>query len=102
MTTVWIKLCFGKDDADSTVFGIFDFSGVIDQLKKRIKEELKPKLDYIAHVDLIVYPAGTDVRLLDQDPLKLSTSPPLTTSDDEPLIVVAPKRNQVIRHCPIH
>ena len=39
-TSVWVKLYIGEHAENHTpVFGIHDFDGVIDQLKKEIKKE---------------------------------------------------------------
>ena len=52
-----------KDDKNPSDIFIDDFNGNVYQLKKKIKEELKPKLDHLAAVDLNIYELGTAVPI---------------------------------------
>ena len=90
MTSVWVKLYIGEDDTKTSVFGIHDFTGNIDQLKQAIKQQ--EQLDCPAS-RLIVYHPGTDITEFNDESKKysrLSAPPPSDTTDDSPVIVVAP------------
>ena len=44
---VWIKLYLNEDDQDPKVFKVKNFVGDVDELKGKIKEKLKARLDDI-------------------------------------------------------
>ena len=96
MSSVWVKLYLGQDDDQHPrVFGIYDFSGNVDQLKEKVKEKTKPELDYIAAHGLDVYPQGTDVsNLVDVGEIDPGDPVPEGTESKNPLIVVAPHQEQ--------
>ena len=54
--SVWVKLCTSKDDENPTVFPVDDFSGTVDQLKKRIKKDHPNSLSHVDASYLHVYP----------------------------------------------
>ena len=90
--SVWIKLYIGNENF--SLFKIRDFNGDVDDLKKEIKKEKKPELDYLAADRLDIYPAETavpiapgTVALLEDD------NPPTGTTRANPLIVTSPKRD---------
>ena len=89
MTSVWIKLYIGEGDKDPRIFEIFDNIRNVSHLRKKIKEE--EQLAFPASL-LDVYPQGTDVSNLEgAQGLRLGQPPPSDTTDEMPLIVVAPK-----------
>ena len=91
MTTVWIKLYIGEDDPEPKVFGIYDFSGNIDQVKTKVQEEAKKRFNVDIY-NLAAFEAGTFVPVHEgATALRLSTSPPTNTTEDDPIIVIAGK-----------
>ena len=62
---VWIKLYLNEDDQDPKVFKVKNFVGDVDELKGKIKEKLKARLDDIDAPELHVYPQGTAVPIQD-------------------------------------
>jgi hypothetical protein len=80
-------------EKNGSVFGIYDFAGNVDQLREAVKEKCKPKLEHRDRNMLTVYPAGTSVENLDKaSSLRLSGPVPDATTEDYPLIVIAPPR----------
>lgn len=95
MTSVWIKLYIGEDDSEPKVFGIYDFSGNIDQLKTKVQEEAKKRFN-IDIYNLAAFEAGTFVPVHEgATALRLSKSPPTNTTEDGPIIVIAEKQPQL-------
>ena len=103
-TPVWIQLYYEGDDnpmGDSVPLALEKVPfGNIGGLIKATKEELKKELDHAGHTEMVVYPPGTQPRLAQGNSIKpgkklaelieelKDETPP--TSDDYPLIVVAP------------
>ena len=103
MQSVWAKVYIGEDDTRPSVFGIYDFKGNIDQLKEKIKERRRPRLDYLAADELVVYHPGTnacDFNDGSKKYMRLSATPPSDTSEDNPVIVLAPGSEPVRRQEP--
>eukprot|EP00978_Attheya_sp_CCMP212_P039542 scaffold206632_cov26-Attheya_sp.AAC.1 len=61
-TTVWIQLYIG-DVETGQAFDVTDFEhgGNVSALKKAVKKECKPILNFCAASDLVVYAAATAV-----------------------------------------
>lgn len=92
MTSVWIQLYLGQEKSGD-VFGISVPVNNIDSLRKAVKEECKPKLDYCAASDLVVYAAGTDVPIPEgTESLDPWDTVPTNSTGPMPLIVVAPQK----------
>ena len=93
MTSVWVKLYIGEDDTKTSIFGIHDFTGNIDQLKQAIKQVKQRRLQHCDSDELAIYHPGTDITEFNDESKKyscLSAPPPSDTTDDGPVIVVAP------------
>ena len=92
MEEIWVKLYIGENDENSnSVFGIYNFHGNIDQLKKEIKKERPNDLKTIDAANLKVYAAGTSYQKLEEEKLlDPGDKVPENTTSKAPLIVVAP------------
>ena len=95
ITSVWIRLYIGQEKSGDP-FGIYDFCGKnVDQLKKAVKKECQPKLDYCAANNLAVYPPSTAVPVEEgTESLESWAAVPKDTTGENPLIVVAPQQQQ--------
>jgi len=92
-TSVWIQLYIGGEK-NGSVFGIYDFAGNVDQLRKAVKEKW-PELNETAAARLIVYPAGTSVPVSEgTEPIDPGDNVPRNTNCRNPLIVIAPPRDE--------
>ena len=89
MEEIWVKLYIGENDENSaSVFGIYNFHGNIDQLKKEIKKEAQLECPSF---HLKVYDAGTEYPNLKREKLfDPGDTVPENTTSKAPLIVVAP------------
>jgi hypothetical protein len=80
-------------EKNGSVIGIYDFAGNVDQLRKAVKEECKPKLEYCASNNLTVFPAGTSVPVSEgTEPIDPFENVPDNSTGRNPLIVIAPPR----------
>ena len=96
MARVWIKLYIGEEDENPAVFGICDFSGIIDDLKEKIKERATNALKAIDADRLEVYAPGTIVPVQGGNrPIDPGDDISSTTTSKTPLIVVAPATSSV-------
>ena len=98
----WLQLYIGAMKS-GTVFEISGTDRNIHALKKAVKVEVEPKLNHCDAADLEVFPVGTLVPIPDgTEPLcpgmKLSELD--ATTDEKPLIVVAPPLLQQQRYKP--
>ena len=98
-TSVWVKLFIGDDDQHPAVFKIKPIPGDIDDindLRKKIKEEMPNRLAGIDPGELDVYKPGTSYPNLERE---MRFDPydevPQNTIGKNPLIVVAPAPKQV-------
>jgi hypothetical protein len=79
-------------EKNGSVFKVKPVPEDVNDLRKAVKEEW-PELNETAAARLIVYPAGTSVENLDKaSSLRLSGPVPDATTEDYPLIVIAPPR----------
>ena len=104
MSFVWVQLYYeGKDGPEGQPVEIEPITRNVGALKEAAKAKLKKELDHAGLTEITVYPPGTTSftkpnsikpgKKLEEviDELK-DTTPP--TSDDYPLIVVAPTPQQ--------
>jgi hypothetical protein len=76
----------------------------VDDLREAIKIKMAPDLDYCAAARLQVFPAGTTFGNEDQKMMKAGQTAPVDTSDESPLIVLAPVKettNNGTPFCPL-
>ena len=93
-TSVWVKLFIGENDQHPAVFKIQPIPADIDDindLRKKIKEEMPNRLAGIDPGELDVYKPGTSYPNLERE---MRFDPydevPKNTTGKNPLIVVAP------------
>ena len=88
--SVWVKLFIGENDTKPSVFGIYEFNGIVDRLKIAVKETAQLALNHCAAFQLAIYPPGTNVPFLSTNCMGPREAVPTDTTSDSPLIVVAP------------
>ena len=103
MSSVWVQLCYeGKNELKGRPVEIEPIPRNIDALARRLKEnDMKKELDHAGLTEISVYPpksSGNNSKYKPGKPLKeaideLKTANP-PTSNDHPLIVVAPAPQQ--------
>ena len=92
--SVWVKLFIGENDTGASVFGIYEFNGIVDGLKNAVKETAQRMLNHCGAFQLAIYPPETKVPFLSTNCMGPGDAVPTDTTSDSPLIVVAPARLQ--------
>jgi hypothetical protein len=90
---IWIQLYVGKDKSGS-VFDIDHVPKNISALKKAVAEERKDDVGSLHYSKLDVYNPGTEIPPKDEAPLRPGKAVPTGTTDENPLRVVAPPKQQ--------
>jgi hypothetical protein len=94
-TTVWVQLYIGQEKSGDDPFGVYDFSGNVDQLKVAVKEKCSNTLSHCDAASLKVYTPGTKVPILEgTTSIDPGGEVPKGTNSKGPLIVVAPEKQQ--------
>jgi hypothetical protein len=95
MPLIWIQVRDTNGENVGNVVKIKSEPDDVNDLCKAIKVELDPKLKYCAAAELSVYPAGTAFGNYNTiTAFKRSVSPPVGTSEEAPLVVIAPEDPQ--------
>ena len=91
MPSIWIQV---RDTNGENVGNVVKINSELDDVNdlcKAIKVELEPDLNHCSAARLSVYPAGTAFGNYNAiTAFKRSVSPPVGTSEEAPLVVIAP------------
>jgi Crinkler effector protein N-terminal domain len=87
---VWVQLYIGKDKSGDVFKIRVGANQDIDDLKKAVAKELKHDLHHIHYSKLLVFQAGTESPRNEEVKLRPSSIVPKTTTDENPLRVLAP------------
>jgi hypothetical protein len=86
---VWVQLYIGKDKSGD-VFDIDHVPNNISALKKAVHQANSNSLGHCDASQLFVYKAGTESPRIEEVKLRPSSIVPKTTTDENPLRVLAP------------
>jgi hypothetical protein len=84
-TRVWFKL----QGAATATSVLMPTDALVDDLRKEIKKELRPKLDEVAAADLILSTTNADGKTATYDRASAPVSVVGATTEDAPLIVTS-------------